>query len=100
MARSKRDEMKRSIAQASNHLAAAILDINNVYDQFKEATEKFKADSKDTSSEMSQGESVSHADYAEYLKSVMFGISNTRDAALSFAKAAWNIEEDALISYM
>lgn len=100
MARSKRDDMKRNIAQASNHMASAVLDINEVYQEFDQAAtalEKAEAEKPETeqSAEISQ-----HRKFAEYLKQLMISISKDRDHLHNFALAAWGLDEEQLRGYM
>lgn len=78
MARSIRDDLKRKVAQAVNHLAQAIVDINAVYEEFK------KYEKPET----------------EYLVQVMLQMSRERDALIAFAGAAWELDEMGLISYL
>lgn len=100
MARSKRDVMKRSVAQAVNHLAHAILDVNAVYIQFDETATQIE-NGTIGADPMSDEDGVStHRKYAEYLKTVMLGVSQDRDNLLSFALKTWGLSEDELIKYM
>lgn len=99
MPRSKRDDMKRNIGQAVNHLAAAVLDINEVYKEFKTQAETFNALPEEEKKERAATASVTHEDYAQYLETCMINISKTRDAVLSFAQSSWNLNEDQLIKY-
>lgn len=78
MARSIRDDMKRKIAQAVNHCGGAVLDINDVYEQFRE----------------------SHAEEAEFLKTVMLNIASLREMLIGFASAAWELDEESLSRWM
>lgn len=100
MGRSKRDDMKRKIAQAVNHMANAILDINDVYMEFDEAAKSIEAGAAGGVPIDDGGAESSHRKYAEYLKNVMLSISIDRDAALSFALSSWGLEEDQLLKFM
>lgn len=99
MPRSKRDDMKRSIAQAVNHQAAAILDINEVYKEFEEAAVKMEEAAKIAKDDTAGDQLSSHRQYADYLKGVMLALSANREAALVFALSAWNLDEEQLIRY-
>lgn len=75
MARSKRDDMKRDIAQSVNHLAVAILNVNDVYEQFNGV----------------------HQEDADQLARMMMTISSARDALLEFAVRTWALGEEGLM---
>lgn len=76
--RSKRDELKRKMAQASLHAANAVLDLNYVHDQFKQ-WEKPEA---------------------EILEKVMILIAQSREVILQFADQAWGLDEEHLQNYL
>lgn len=78
MARSKQDELKRKAAQAVNHIGAAVLDVNEIYKPFKEASR----------------------DEAAQLEAIMQTIAAGREALLIFARNAWYLDEDQLIHWM
>lgn len=100
MGRSKRDDMKRKVAQAVNHMANAILDINDVYVEFEEAAKKIEEAAGAATPLEEGGEVSSHRKYADYLKNNMLAISIDRDALLSFALSSWGLEEDQLLRFM
>ena len=100
MGRSKRDDMKRKVAQAVNHMANAILDINDVYKEFDEAAKIIEAGTAGSEPIEEGGETSQHRKYAEYLKNVMLSTSIDRDAVLSFALSSWGLEEDQLLKFM
>lgn len=100
MGRSKRDELKRKIAQASNHIAHSILDINDVYVMFDDAAQKLEESGYHPVNEAEEGSQSHHAKYAEYLKTLMLSLSMDRDALLKFALDAWGLDEDQLRVFM
>lgn len=99
MPRSKRDEMKRSIGQAVNHMAAAVLDINEVYKQFDEASKSNTPSNVDGDESDEKQISPTHKDYARYLETCMINLATNREAVLAFARQAWDIDEEQLIRY-
>ena len=99
MPRSKRDEMKRSIGQAVNHIAAAILDIHEVYKQFDEASKSNTPNPDDGSESGGNPISPTHKDYAKHLEMCMINLATNREAVLAFARQAWDIDEEQLIRY-
>ena len=78
MARTVRDDLKRKVAQSVNHAAAAILDVNEVYTQFKDAGKV----------------------EAEILEQDMIALNAIREHLLSFARHAWMLDEPGLMSYL
>lgn len=78
MARSIRDEMKRKAAQAINHLGGSVLDINDIYEAFKEH----------------------HPEDAEGLATVMVNIAMLRESVIAFALKSWELDETALMKYL
>lgn len=100
MARSKRDDMKRKIAQAVNHEAAAILDINDVFSEFKGVADTQSAEPSVDGSQDNQPTQTRHKDYADYLEGVIIALAQNREYLLNFAREAWGLEEDQLLRYM
>lgn len=78
MPKHKSDRLKRTTAQSVNHMAQAILDLNDLYVQFKEQ----------------------HPDIAEGLKAIMIQQNAVRDATVKFAGHCWNMTEEQLQSYI
>jgi hypothetical protein len=96
MARTKRDQMKRRMAQACAHIANAILDINDVYKEFADAAEAQKTARVDADVEAVHADTSAHEKYADMLKLVMLALSVDRDAALAFVLSAWGLDENQL----
>lgn len=78
MPRTKRDILKRNVAQAMNGVARAILDVNEVYKPFVEQNKP----------------------EAKVLESVMLGLAREREVLIVFAKAAWDLDEDSILVYL
>ena len=77
MTRSKRDNLKRNIAQAQNHLASAIVDVWTVRQEFEKV----------------------HAEDGEYLETCEALINQIRDGLIAFGIKAWNLDETAISSF-
>lgn len=92
--------MKRKAAQASQHLATAILAINEIYEEFKEAAEMVGTAYELPGEEGETMPEIPHADYAEYLKNIMLSIHVDREAVLSFSMRAWALSEDDLKTFL
>lgn len=73
-----RDLLKRWCAQSVNHMANAILDLNEVYVRFED---KGKPE-------------------AKHLEKIMLLQSQLRDEVLSFVMTAWALDEDQLARYI
>lgn len=99
MARSKRDDLKRSVAQSVNHMAHAVLDLNEVYVEFTSSADRMRELQLPESEVDYIAKENEYREYAEYIKAVMISVSKCRDGALSFAITAWNIDEEQLIKY-
>lgn len=78
MPRSKRDNLKRYMAQALNNSAKAILDINSVYEEFKGV----------------------HKEHELQLGIIMLEIQKQREKMLVFIYASWGLNEDTIKSYL
>lgn len=100
MARSKRDDLKRKAAQAINHLAHAILDLNDLYNQFDEAAKQIEQRAAGSEPLQGEDEISDHRKYAEFLKSIMLGISEDRDQTIAFTLKAWGLGENEIIKFI
>jgi hypothetical protein len=78
MPKTKRDILKRKIAQAIQHQADTILAINVVYEEIKDQ----------------------HPETGEILKTAMLAENALRDALIKFSVDAWRLDEDAIKSYL
>lgn len=85
MPRSKRDDLKRSCAQAMNHLASAVLDVDAVRLAFVERAAKVTKE---------------EVDYVGYLEQVEIAVNANREALGAFALKVWELDEEALMRYM
>lgn len=77
-ARTKRDGLKRKVAQALNSMAKAISDVADIYIEFKDV----------------------HPEHAAYLEKLIVQIGLDREALISFAKASWDLDETGIMSYI
>ena len=78
MPRSIRDVLKRQAAQALNNQAKAILDINAIYEEFKEV----------------------HPKKADVLAGIIISTANQREALLLFVADAWELDEDHIMNWL
>lgn len=85
MGRSIRDDLKRKCAQAMNHLASAVLDVDDIRKAFQERAEKVTGQ---------------EPDYAGFLEQVEIATNANREALLQFAQNVWDLDEEGLMRYM
>lgn len=78
MPRTKRDNLKRSAAQAVNHLASAILDLDSIRQEFEPV----------------------HPDKAKNIEQCQLAASAVRDAILAWVENVWALDPETLIKYM
>lgn len=78
MPKSVRDLLKKKTGQVLNNSAKAVLDLNELYDAFKEH----------------------HPDLAQNLATQMLIIAAARDKVIEFAGDAWGLDEDGIMKYM
>lgn len=100
MARSKRDDMKRKIAQAINHQAAAILDCNDVYKEFKATLEAIAENPFVNTDDTAPMPTSPHAELAKLLEITMINQAKIREGLIVFADKAWMLTEEELIKWM
>lgn len=122
MPRSKNDPHKRKCAQFLNHLASAILDLNDVYTAFGETRDKMKALTEQDperlagvtlaegqkleetieyqQSLINQGNYERYNTYCEDLKITMLGVNACREKVLMFVNIIWGLDEDSIKVYL
>lgn len=122
MPRSKNDPHKRKCAQALNHTAAAILDINDVYNAFDKQYKKLVEVAVTTSEEIENAERNQAEEklvaelrdlyksqaanierykaYTKTLETIMIGVNACREHLLMFTKEVWNLDEDSIRVYL
>lgn len=122
MPRAKNDAYKRKSAQALNHLAAAILDVNDIYLPFESQMNMLQGQ-RDQAESMAKtlpsddvtdyeaqnisefvGVSKYNAErYEQYVKdltSIMMGIAAIREHIILFIGEVWGLDEDSVKVYM
>jgi hypothetical protein len=100
MPRAKNDPYKRKCAQALNHLTAAILDLNAVYEAFDAQREKQLEIATETSDPLAQANTVRYTKMTENIKSAMMGSAVIRQAIVEFAGEAWDLDEESIRVYL
>ena len=100
MPKSKNDPYKRKCAQALNHQAAAILDVNEVYTVFMEQVEKLEMVANASKEQKDYDNLERYKRYVSDLKAVMMGIAATREHLILFIGEIWNLDENSIKVYM
>ena len=100
MPRSKNDPYKRKCAQALNHQAAAILDINAVYEVFVQNVEKLTLVAEKTKEPKDIANLERYQRYTADAKTIMMGIAATREHLLVMVGELWNLDEDSIKVYL
>jgi len=122
MPRARNDPYKRKSAQALNHLAAAILDIYDIYTPFEEQMQMLEGqvtdllkvieETNETSDrqheradaqsriQMTIENSQRYSQYVKDLHAIMMGISAVRGHIILFIGEVWNLDEESVKVYM
>jgi hypothetical protein len=100
MQKSRNDPYKRKCAQALNHQAAAVLDVNVVYEVFTQQVEKLQMVVDASKDPKDQANLERYQRYTEALKSIMMGVAATREHLLMLVNELWNLDEDSIRVYM
>lgn len=122
MPRAKNDAYKRKSAQALNHLAAAILDINDVYVVFESQMKMLQEQAVELAGVLesydgsgiappsqealqrefhqAQQNAERYAGYVHDLYSVMMGIAAVREHIILFIGEVWNLDEESVKVYI
>jgi len=100
MPRARNDPYKRKSAQALNHLAAAILDINDIYIPFETQMEMLKKQFEQSQDPQKEKDFERYSQYVHDLYTVMMGISAVREHIIFFIGEVWNLDEESVKVYM
>ena len=100
MPKSRMDTPKRKCAQALNHLAGAVLDMNDVYELFDQSITRM------IDSAVSQGvqpneEAVErYRGYKESFRKVMMYVIVPREELLKLIAEMWELDEESIKIYL
>jgi hypothetical protein len=122
MARSKNDPHKRKAAQGINHLAAAILDIHEIYTafeaqakmlqeqlaQYQDVQKMHGGPTNGNAVETGDAETIATLEanakryefYTQELYTIMMGVAATREHIIFFIGQVWNLDEESVKVYM
>jgi len=100
MPRSKNDPHKRKCAQALNHLANAVVDMNDVYEAFDSSITRMI----DSAVEMGIQPDVEaierYRTYKERLKRVMMYMIVPREEIIKLVGEMWELDEESIKVYL
>lgn len=100
MPRSKNDPYKRKAAQAINHLAAAVLDVNEIYVAFDEQTARTRERYAQDPTEANKRKQDQYETYTAQLKTVMMGTAALREHIILFIGEVWDLDEESVRVYL
>jgi len=100
MPRSKNDPHKRRCAQALNHLAGAVVDMNDVYEAFDQSITRMRDTAVELGQEPDQEAIARYQQYKERLKSTMMMIMVPREEVLKLIDEMWGLDEETIKVYL
>lgn len=100
MARAKQDLPKRKCAQALNHLAGAVIDINEVYEMFDQSIQQ-QIDNAVEQGQSTESEAITrYKGYRERLRQVMMYIVVPREEVIKLIAEMWELDEESIKVYL
>jgi hypothetical protein len=100
MPRSKNDPHKRRCAQALNHLAGAVVDMNDVYEAFDASIVRMREKAKELEVEPDHVAIARYENYKERLKQTMMYIVIPREEILKLIEEMWGLDEETIRVYL
>lgn len=100
MPRSRNDPLKRKCAQAINHAAAAILDVNAVYEEFETTRKRLEELPKESQLPNHAQQLAKYTEMAEELKTCMMGLYACQQHIVLFIGEAWGLDEESVKVYL
>jgi len=100
MPRSKSDPHKRRCAQALNHLAGAVVDINDVYEAFDASIIRMRETAMKLEEQPDHEAIARYEKYKERLKTVMMYIIVPREEILKLIEEMWQLDEETIRVYL
>lgn len=99
MPSSRNDQYKRKCAQALNHLAGAVLDVNHCYEEFSRQTQMLKGLPEDVRQPNHDIQVQRYEEMTENLKAAMMGAMVVHAGIVAFIKEAWELDEESIMVY-
>lgn len=100
MPRAKMDTPKRKAAQSLNHLAGAVMDINDIYEMFDESINRMHNVAIDQGVQPNEEAIERYRQYKERLKVVMMYIVVPREEILKLVGEMWELDEESIKVYL
>lgn len=100
MAKTKQDLSKRKCAQTLNHLANAVIDMNDVYQMFDESIQNM-IDTDVENGVTNNAEAIErYKVYRERLKQIMMYVVVPREEVIKLIADMWELDEESIKSYL
>lgn len=100
MPSARNDPYKRKAAQALNHLAAAVLDVNEIYQAFDAQRAMLERQVNESGDELTQANLERYTQYTKYLEQTMKGAFVIRQYVVEFIGAVWDLDDETIRVYM
>jgi len=100
MPKAKMDIPKRKSAQALNHLAGAVIDINDVYEMFDQSITNMRDRAVEQGIHPNEEAIERYGKYKERLKQVMMYIIIPREEILKLIGEMWELDEETIKVYL
>jgi hypothetical protein len=100
MPRSKTDPYKRRCAQALNHLAGAVVDLNDVYEAFDGSITRMRETAKELEQEPDHEAIKRYEGYMETFKKIMMFVVIPREELLKIIDEMWQLDEETIRVYL
>jgi hypothetical protein len=100
MPRSRNDPHKRKCAQALNHLANAVLDLNEVYEAFDEQVQRMIDADVESGTPVNADNIERYKAYRQQLRETLMYMVVPREQILDFIQKAWDLDEESIKVYM
>jgi predicted patatin/cPLA2 family phospholipase len=100
MPRSKNDPHKRRCAQALNHLANAVVDMNDVYEAFDQSITRMRETAKELEVKPDVEAIQRYETYKERIKQLMMYIVIPREEILKLVNDMWGLDEETIRVYL
>ena len=100
MPKSRNDPYKRKAAQALNHLAASILDLNDIYQAFEKQRDQQANLFLDTGEAVYKENADRYTAYTEDIKATMMQSAVIRQEVIQFIGKVWELDEESIRVYL
>lgn len=100
MPKSRMDVPKRKCAQALNHLAGAVLDINEVYEMFDQSTQRMIEAKVEDPTINNDADIERYKAYRSRIREIMMYIVVPREEIVKLIGELWELDEETIKVYL